>query len=336
MDSDKSKKPEEEEKKKDEEGQEAPSDALSRTPEELEEEEKQSGDSEPEEEPEKKVSPIKKFFRKVNVYFLIFILVVVVAGAITVVNYLNSQKDPVLPTVGSQELSEETLQQLSNTDASVGNTSQTLTIQGNAVIAGQTLMRGNLNVAGNIQAGGSLRAPTVTISGQSNLGATQINSLQVAQNTALQGSTTLRDLSVSGASTFSGGMTASQITVTRLIMSGNAVLQVPNHVSFTGPTPGIASNSTGLGNGGSASLSGSDTAGVININTGNNTAPGCFARVTFQQAFPSQPRVIVGPVGAAAGQTQYYVDRNTSGFSICTAIAAPANQSFAFDYFVTF
>lgn len=335
MDSDKSKKPEDDKPEEKEERQ-APADALSKTPEELEEEEKASGEESSEEEPEKKVSPLKKFLRKVNVYFLVFILVVVVAGAITVVNYLNSQKDPVVPTVASQEISEETLQQLANSDASVGNTSQTLTIQGNAVIAGQTLMRGNLNVAGNIQAGGSLRAPTVTISGDSNFGNTQINTLQVAQNTAVQGSTTLRDLSVSGSSTFSGGMTASQITVTRLIMSGNAVLTVPNHVSFTGPTPGISSISAGLGNGGSASLSGSDTAGVINISTGNNTAAGCFARVNFQQAFPSQPRVIVGPVGAAAGQTQYYVDRNTSGFSICTANAAPANQTFSFDYFVTF
>jgi len=335
MDSDKSKKPEEEESKKDE--QEAPADALSRTPEELEQEaaEKEAGEGADDEEPEKKLSPLKKFFRKVNVYFLFFILIIVVAGAITIVNYLNSQKAPVEPSIATQELSEEALQQLANTDASVGNTSQTLTIQGNAIIAGQTLMRGNLNVAGNIQAGGSLQAPSITISGTSNLGTAQINSLQVAQNTAIQGSTTLRDLSVSGTSSFSGAMTASQITVTRLILSGNATLEVPNHIGFTGPTPGIAPSGGVLGNGGTASLSGSDTAGVININTGNNPTAGCFARVTFQQVFTRQPRVIVGPVGPAAGQTQFYVDRNTSGFSICTVNAAPANQSFAYDYFVT-
>lgn len=132
--------------------QAAPVDALSRTPEDLEAEqakkEAESGDI-PDDEPEKKVSPIKRFFRKVNVYFLIFILLVVVVGAIAIVNYINSQTTPPPPDIANQELTEDALKELANTDASVGSSSQTLTIQGNAIIVGQTLMRGNLNVAGN-------------------------------------------------------------------------------------------------------------------------------------------------------------------------------------------
>ncbi|MFZ2544430.1 MAG: hypothetical protein WAW80_00405 [Candidatus Saccharimonadales bacterium] len=315
-----------------------PADALSRTPEDLEEDEaKQVADGTAkakEESSEKKISPIRKFFRKINLYFLIFVLIVVVAVAYTSISYLNSQKTPPEPNIATQSLTQDALKQLANTDASIGNTSQTLTIQGNAIIAGQTLMRGNLNVAGNIQAGGSITAPNLTISGTSNLGTAQINSLQVAQNVAIQGSTTMRDISVSGTSTFSGPMTASQITVTRLIMSGNAILQVPNHLAFTGPTPGRTVNSGVLGSGGTASVGGSDTSGTISINTGNGPVAGCFARINFQQAFTSQPRVIISPVGSGAGQTQYYVDRNTTGFSLCTVTAPPANQTFAFDYFV--
>lgn len=319
--------------------QQAPVDALSRTPDELDEEQaaKEAANPTPKSDipTEKKVSPIKKFFRKVNLYFLIFVLIVVVAGVFTIVNYLNSQKVEPTPEIANQGLTEAALKDLANTDATVGNTSQTLTIQGNAIIAGQTLLRGNLNVAGNIQSGGSIQGPSLTISGASNLGEAQINSLQVATNTAVQGSTTLRDLSVSGTSTFSGAMTASQITTSRLVLSGNAVLQVPNHISFTGPTPSRTINNSVLGSGGSASISGSDTTGTININTGSNTTSGCFARINFQQAFTTQPHVIVSPVGSGAGQTQYYVDRNNAGFSICTANPAPANQVFAFDYFVT-
>ena len=322
---------------KDEQG--APVDALSRTPEDLENEQIKQAASDldtPIDGPAvKKISPLKKFFRKVNLYILIFGLLIVVAGAIAAVNYLNSQKTPVAPSIASQGLTEGALKQLANTDATVGNTSQTLTIQGNAIIAGQTLTRGNLNIAGNLQTGGSIQGPSLTISGATNLGATQINSLQVATNTAIQGSTTLRDLNVAGTSSFSGPMTASQITVTKLIMSGNAVLQVPNHIAFTGPSPSRTINAGVLGNGGSASVNGSDTTGTININTGNSPTAGCFAHINFQQAFTSQPHVIISPVGAAAGQTQYYVDRTTSGFSVCTAVAAPANQVFAFDYFVT-
>lgn len=269
-------------------------------------------------------------------YLLIFVVLLVVAGAIALVSFLNSQKAPTEADIESQSLTTEALKNLANTDASVGNSSQTLTIQGNAVISGQTLTRGNLNVAGNFQSGGSIQGPTLTVSGATNLGATQINSLQVATTTAIQGTTTMRDLNVSGATSFSGAVTASQITVTRLILSGNASLEVPNHISFTGSTPSRAANNSVLGNGGTSSINGSDTAGTINVSSGNNPTSGCLIRVTFAQAFSKTPRVMISPVGAAAGQMQFYVDRDTRGFSLCSANAAPANQTFAFDYFVTY
>ncbi len=338
MDADKKDSPSADENKPKDAEQNAPADALSRTPEELDEDEalRKAASDIPEGPAAKKVSPLKALLRRINVYLLIFLFILTIAIIISVVVYLNSTKVPVSPTVGSQQLTQDALKQLANTDATVGNTSQTLTIQGNTIIAGQTLARGNLNVAGNIQAGGSIQAPSLTISGTSNLGTTQINSLQVATNTAIQGTTTLRDLNVSGASSFSGPMTASQITVTNLILSGNATLAVPNHISFTGASPARTSvNGAVLGSGGSASISGSDTAGTINVNTGGSPTAGCFAQFTFNQRFSNSPHVIVSPVGVGAGLTQFYVDRTTSGFSICTANAAPANQVFAYDYFVT-
>jgi cytoskeletal protein CcmA (bactofilin family) len=339
MEPDKDKAPEGE--KPAEEENKAPADALSRTPEDLEKEEAEKASENidaataAEEATVKKLSPLKRMLRKVNVYLLIFILVLVVAGVIALVNYLNSQKAPVVPDVASQQLSTDALKQLANTDATVGNSSQTLTIQGNTIITGQTLTRGNLNVAGNFQTGGSITAPNLTISGTANLGTTQVQSLQVQANVAIQGTTTLRDLNISGAASFSGAITASQITVTRLILSGNAELQVPNHIAFTGPTPSHTITNAPLGDGGTASILGSDTAGTININTGSNTVAGCFLQVNFAQAFTNQPHVIISPVGISAGETEYYVNRNTSGFSVCTAIAAPPNQTFSFDYFVT-
>lgn len=320
--------------------QDVPADALSRTPDELEEEReneiaKTNGEKSDKKTVEKKISPIRRFFRKVNLYLLIFILLLVISVVVTIVYYLNSTKEPIKPDIASQELTEEALQQLANTDASVGGASQTLTIQGNAIIEGQTLMRGNLNVAGNFQAGGTIQGPSLTISGESNLGSTQLSSLQVANSAAIQGNTTLRDLSVAGSSAFSGAMTASQISVTKLIMSGNASLEVPNHIGFTGPPPSRTINGSVLGAGGSASVSGSDTTGTINVNTGNGPTAGCFIRINFHQRFSNQPHVIISPIGSAAGRSQYYVDRDNSGFSVCVSSPAPANQAFAFDYFVT-
>ena len=325
--------------------EQAPADALSRTPEELEQEaadQKAASGADAEIVAERKVSPIKRLFRRVNVYLLAFLLLVAVAAIVVTVDYLNNQKPKVAgtetitqPDISSQKLTEDALKQLANTDTSVGSASQTLTIQGNAIIEGQTLMRGNLNVAGNFQSGGRIQGPSLTISGDSNLGATQVNSLQVAQNTAIQGNTTMRDLSVAGSATFSGPVTMAQLTVSRLVLSGNSVVEIPNHLSFTGPNPGRSINPGVLGAGGSASVSGSDAAGTVNINTGSGPSAGCFVRVDFSQNYTTQPRVIVSPVGAGAGLSNYYVDRNQTGFSICTATPAPANQAFAFDYFVT-
>lgn len=313
----------------------APADALSRTPDELEQDQAAIAQQAPEQPKEKKPSAVKRLFRKMNLYFLMFLVVVVIAAAIAVVTYLNSQQDPIAPAINSQELSEEALQQLANTDASVGDNTQTLTIQGNAIIEGQTLARGNLNVAGNFQTGGSIQGPSITISGTSNLGTAQINSLQVASDVAIEGNTTMRNLNVAGTASFGGAVTAPQLTISRLIMSGNASLEVPNHIGFTGPAPSRTINPAQLGNGGSASVSGSDTTGTVNISTGNSPAAGCMVRVAFNQQFGRQPRVLISPIGSAAGRTQYYVERDQSSFSICAATPAPANQSFAFDYFVT-
>lgn len=314
----------------------APADALSRTPDELEEERQKEGIPDPSAAlPEKKLPLFKRIFRKVNVYFLGFILLVVIAGAIAVVNYLNSQKTPPSADIASQTLTQSALSQLANTNTSVGSSSQTLTIQGNTVINGQTLARGQLQVAGNFQTGGSVTAPNITVSGTSNLGTAQINSLQVAGTTALQGTTTVASINVAGTSSFSGAMTASQITVTNLVLSGNATLQAPNHISFTGPSPVRTSLGSAVGNGGSASINGSDTTGTININTGGNTAVGCFISVNFSQPFSQQAHVIISPVDPGAGATQYYVTRSNTGFSVCDDTPAPANQVFAFDYFVT-
>ena len=284
----------------------------------------------------KKPGGIKAVFKKFNVYLLIFIFLVIIAGAVTIVSYLNNQKPPVTPSVATQQLSTDTLSQLANSDATVGGSGQTLTVQGNAIFSGQVLIRSDLNVAGTIKVGTGVIVPEITVSGKATLGDTQSNSLQVANNSVFQGSITAqKDLNVAGAASFSGPITAGQITVTKLILSGNAALQIPNHIAFTGASPGRTINAAALGSGGTASINGSDTSGTISINTGNSPSAGCFVTVTFNSAYTSTPHVLVTPIGSGAGQVGYYVNRSTTSFSICGNSAAPSNQQMGFDYFVT-
>lgn len=314
--------------------QAAPADALEKTSEELASELPASPTTT---EAPKKPSGLKAKLKRFNLYLLLFILIVVIVGAVSVVSFLNSRKTPPAPTVASQTLNSDTLKQLANSDATVGDTGQTLTVQGNAVFSGQVLIRSNLNVAGTIQLGGPLSIPQLTVSGKTNLNDTQANTLQVANATTLQGNVDVQhDLNVGGATSLNGPVTAGQITVTKLILSGNAQLQIPNHVAFTGPSPARSSlNSAMLGAGGGASVNGSDTTGTVNVNTGNGTGTGCFITMTFAKPFAATPHVVITPVGAGGGSTNWYVNRDTKSFSICFNTAPPAGQVFAYDYFIT-
>jgi len=315
----------------------APADALTKSNDEVAAEMEANGTPRPKPEPPKKATGFKGFLKRANLYFLIFLLLVIIAAAVTIVSYLNSKKTAPSPTTPSQTLSQDALKALASGDATVGGSAQTLTIQGNTVINGTVLMKSSLGVAGDLSLGGKFLSANLTVSGLSNLNTVQINTLQVAQGATIQGSTTLQTLNVAGTSAFNGAVTAGQITVNKLIFSGNGVLQVPNHLAFTGATPlRKITNSGMLGAGGSSSLNGSDTSGTITINTGNGpSGTGCFISVTFNSKFASTPRVIISPVGAAAGIMQYYVDnRDTNGFNICSANTLSGNATFAFDYFI--
>jgi hypothetical protein len=119
--------------------------------------------------------------------------------------------------------------------------------------------------------------------------------------------------------------------VQSLQLSGD--LQITRHIDAGGGTPG-KSDGTALGNGGTSSVSGTDTAGTVTINTGGSPSTGCFATITFTNRFSGTPHVVVTPVGSAAGGLNYYINRSASNFSICATNSAPAGQTFSFDYIV--
>lgn len=270
----------------------------------------------------------------VNIYLLLFLVLVVVAIIISIMLYLRSQREPDESQAGLKNLTQQELSEIATGDATVGDPKYVLNIQSDAVFAGNALIRGDLSVAGAMQLGQGLSVSELTVTGTANLATIQANALTVSGNTAVQGRLTANGgLNVSGSSNFGAPITATQITTGSLTLAGNGSLTINNHLNASGPTPG-RSNGNALGSGGSSSISGSDLAGTININTGTGPSPGCFANISFVQSYNGTPQVIVTPVGAAAGSLQYYTNRSSGGFSICTANAAPGNTSFAFDYFV--
>lgn len=275
---------------------------------------------------------VQRILRRVNIYLLLFFFLLVVSASIVVVTYLANKKTQQ-STVTTQSLNEDTLKQLATTDVTVGSPKQILNVQSNAVFAGKVLIRDSLEVAGPIKVGGSLSVPGITVSGNSVFEQIQINkSLSVQGDTSLQGQLAVqKSLTVAGGGTFGGPISAPSIIVNTLQLNGT--LTLTKHIAVGGSTPG-RSNGGALGNGGTTAVSGSDTAGSINVNTGSGAGAGCFLTVNFTQKYNSTPRVIVSPIGSGAGGLGMYVDRGTSSFSVCTTNAPPSNASFGFDYWV--
>jgi cytoskeletal protein CcmA (bactofilin family) len=267
-----------------------------------------------------------------NIYLLFFILILVVSGVGVFVSQQRNKKELAAPTLTTQELSQEDLKKINESEAKVGDPKQTLTIESNAVFSGRVLVRDSLDVAGTIKVGGALSLPGLTVGGTSSFDQIQANKLSINGDTNVLGILTVqKNVAISGGATFGGPVSVPQLTVQSLQL--NSDLSITRHIDAGGPTPS-RSDGTALGNGGTSSVGGSDTAGTVTINTGSNPAVGCFVTVNFSSKFNSTPHVVITPIGSAAASLNYYVNRASTGFSICTTNAAPASQNFAFDYIV--
>ena len=293
-----------------------------------------SGDSKKDEKKSKKkrFNPIKGIAGRLNIYLLLFVFILLVAGIVTFISYQrNKDASNKAEEVTTTPLSDEDLENLRQTDVKVGDPKQVLSVESNAIFAGKVLVRDSLEVAGQIKVGGPLNLPGISVSGSTVLDEVEVNNLQIAGNATVQGQFNVQaDTAVSGNLTVGGTLSAANLSVEEFQINGD--LQLNRHIDAGGGTPG-RSTGTAIGSGGTVSISGTDTAGTVNINTGGGTVAGCFATINFTQSF-SAPHISITPVGSAAASINYYVNRSSSNFSICTTTPAPVGQSFAFDYIV--
>lgn len=276
---------------------------------------------------------VKSLLRQFNIYLLFLGLIFVVAGVVLVVAYFQTKKSATTSTLKTQTLTQATLDQVANSDSTLGDNQTVLSVLSSAVFAGKVLVRQDLEVAGSLQIGGTVGLTNLTVAGTTQLGQAQISKdASIGGNIAVQGSSSIgQNLQVKGSGSFSGPVTAPQITTTNFQLNGD--LTITHHIVIGGGTPG-RTNGPALGSGGSSSVSGSDTAGTISINVGSSPGAGCFTTINFTRKYQDTPRVLITPVGPAAGKIDYYVSRTSSNFSVCTATAAPIGSSFSFDYFV--
>lgn len=268
----------------------------------------------------------------INVYMLLFIFIVLVSVIVVFIGVQRSKKDATTPTISTQPLTQEELSKLSGSDVKVGDPKQTLSVESNAIFAGKVLIRDSLDVAGALRLGGPLGVPSLNVTGSGTFNEILANKLSISTDASIQGQLTiLKTLNVTGGGSFGGPISAPQITIGSLQLNGD--LTFSRHIDAGGGTPG-KSDGSALGSGGTSSVSGTDTAGTVNINTGGGPGAGCFVTITFTQKFNSTPHVVITPVGSGAAGINYYVNRTSTSFSICTTNSAPGASSFAFDYIV--
>jgi hypothetical protein len=281
----------------------------------------------------RKAPNVKGLAGKFNIYLLLFIFIMVIAGIVTFISYQQNKNaaKKANQTISTTPLSEEDLNKLRQTDVKVGDPKQILSVESNAIFAGKVLIRDSLEVAGQIKVGGPLNLPGISVSGTSVFDQVQISNLQVSGAVTIEGQLNVQSgLNVTGNLSVGGTISAGRLNIDTL--SVNKDLQLSRHIDAGGGTPG-SSGGGALGGGGTASVSGTDTAGTININTGGGAVAGCFITVNFTQSF-SSPHLVVTPVGFSAGAINYYINRSNSNFSLCTSNNPPSGTNFAFDYIV--
>lgn len=159
--------------------------------------------------------------------------------------------------------------------------------------------------------------------------------LSVAGATRLQGPVTLSQLltvnnSINVAGNLSIGGVLSARTFQASSLVSDTTLTIGGHVLSRGAAPSLSPGGA-LGSNGTASISGSDTAGTVAANVGVGAVAGTVANISFRQAYASTPRVIITAVGS--GPRNIYVTRSSSGFSIGVGDPMPPG-GWAFDYFV--
>lgn len=269
-------------------------------------------------------------------------MLIILAATGGVVWFVDQDREDITNITGQDftgsSLDEEGFAELAREQAEIDSTNQTLNVQANSVFDGTMLVRSSLEVQGQLRVGEELTLNDLTVAGQGT-----INDLDVANDFNVQGAaqlneTTIQDglsvadtLNVGGGGTFGGSISAQSIEAGNLSFSGD--LSMSGRI-ITGGEQTSSTTTANIGGGGTASVDGNDTAGTVNINTGNSPSSGILVNVNFGTSYNAIPRVNITPVGNSSGSIDWYIERTTSGFSIGSSSNPGSGASYSFDYFI--
>lgn len=208
----------------------------------------------------------------------------------------------------------------------------TLTVNDDVSIAGQLNLNEKITAAdaslANLDAGDT-NLTTLNVNGDATT--TNLNlrqNLIVAGSTQIQGSTTVTGLltvgnsmNVTGNLSVGGTFSMGAFQTNTLVVGGK--------ITTRGDSPSV-SKGEALVSTDTVSISGNDISGTVAVNIGVGSRSGIVAYVSFAHGYDTTPHVVVTPIGP--GVADYYINRNSSGFSI--GVGSINSGGHAFDFVV--
>jgi cytoskeletal protein CcmA (bactofilin family) len=285
-----------------------------------------------------------------------FIGLAVVAGillinAVVIIILMNIQsKNNSEVSIGGVKISPEVLQTLGVSRNTVGNSGAELVVNPDAKFTGNITVGGNISIAGKLQMNNGIIASEATFT-KLTAGDTSLSSLDVNGDATMSGLVLRNNLSVAGSTTLQGPVVVNSLmTVSNSMnVSGNlavggvlsvrsfeassltsdTTLTIGGHIITRGNSPSVSKGS-GLTAVDTVSISGSDSAGTVDVNVGAGGRSGIVANISFVQQYSNTPHVIITAVGG--GVTDAYVNRTSTGFSI--GVGSISVGGHAFDYII--
>lgn len=247
-------------------------------------------------------------------------------------------------------LSSDTLNSLGVNKTAVGNEGAKLTVGPDSTFNGTVTIGKNVSIGGDLQLNSKFTTNQANIAalqaGDTSLGKVTVNGDVSADSLLLR-----KDLTVPGATHLNGAVTVAQLlTVNNNVnvvgslavggslsvhnfqassLTSDTTLTIGGHVVTRGGVPTVSAGG-GLGQSGTATISGSDTSGGISLGVGVGSTGGLLCSVKFSQQYASTPHVVVTPVG---GPISVYINRNASGFEVYASGVVGAG-GYALDYIV--
>lgn len=258
----------------------------------------------------------------------LFVFLVAIGGAIGYFYAVSKHQSTTASGPKVQSLSQSDLQKLGQIGSNLGTNNQVLNIQADALFRGQADVVGNLTVGGKLDATGTTTLKQLDVTGALTTAALNVTGATTFQNAlTVTGLATFGSLTVSGATNLAT-INANNITVRQIAINGPLTV---GHLVTQGAAPSIAAGADGTG--GTVSISGNDTTGQVNVNTG--AGPGTtLATITFKAAYGASVHIQLTPLTASAASAQAFVTRSATGFVI-HANTTPVGSTLSFDYLVT-